>query len=392
MADKTGQAASGRSQPREGAPSPARRRRFRWSYLWALLFTGLIAAWMLSGEIIIGGEPKSQANTTPAPSQPTARPETRFKVRVRSFVAEPREARLVVRGRTEAEARVEVRAETAGMVEAMPVAKGARVKAGTVLCRLEMGAREAALREAEAQLAQAKLDHEASEQLVLRGHTAKLTVAANKAKRDAAQAALERAQIELARTEIKAAFDGIVEEQPAKPGSYLSIGGACAKLVALDPLTVAGAVSEREVGKLKTGMTGTAKLVTGETVDGKLTYIAPAADDKTRTFRIELKIPNPDGALRDGVTSDIEIPLAAEPAHKVPPAILTLNEAGTVGVRAVEDGDTVRFRPVTILSATDNGVWVAGLPQTIDLITVGQDYVTDGQKVEAVKQTRTAAP
>lgn len=391
MAGKAGETASGRSQAREDAPSPAPRRRLRWSYLWALLFTGLIAAWMLSGEIIVGGEPKSQANTTPAPSEPAPQPEKRFKVRVRSFAAEPREARLVVRGRTEAAARVEVRAETAGMVEAMPVAKGARVKAGTVLCRIEMGAREAALREAEAHLEQAKLDHEASEQLVLRGHTAKLTVAANKAKRDAAQAALERAQIELARTEIKAAFDGIVEEQPAKPGTYLSVGGACAKLVALDPLTVAGAVSEREVGKLKAGMTGTAKLVTGETVDGKLTYIAPAADDKTRTFRVELKIPNPDGALRDGVTTDIEIPLEAEPAHKVPPAILTLNEAGTVGVRTVEDGDTVRFRPVTILSATDAGVWVAGLPQTIDLITVGQDYVTDGQKVEAVQQTRTTA-
>lgn len=377
------------SKPPQDGPTvadlpPPRRRRVRRSYLWAALFTAAIGGWMLSGDIIVGGQSDSQASQTPADAPAKAKPPERFKVRVKTFTAALRDAELVIRGRTEADARVEIQAETAGVVKAIPVAKGARVKKGAALCQLEAGARQATLHQAMAGVEQAKLDYEANERLHKRGHTGRLKVAEYKAKLDTAKAELEKAELDMNRTGIKAPFKGIVEDQPAKVGDYLAVGETCAKLVALDPLIIVGHVSEREVGKLELFMKGRAALVTGETVEGSLRYVAPAADPSTRTFRIEIEVANKDNRLRDGVTADIRIPISSERAHRFSPAILVLNDTGQVGVRIVEDGGTVRFKPIRILSDGAGGVWVAGLPESVTVITTGQDYVTDGQKVIAV--------
>ena len=192
--------------------------------------------------------------------------------------------------------------------------------------------------------------------------------------------------LDLERTNITAPIDGVVEDVPAEIGDYLPISGTCATLVQLDPLIVVGAVAERDIGQLREGMGASAKLITGQTVRGKIRYIAPATDPKTRTFRIEAEIANPDRALREGVTTDLTIRFDAEPAHRLPTSLLTLDDAGRVGVRTVDDGNTVRFLPVKLLDDAESKVWVGGLPERIRIIVVGQDYVTDGQKVDPVQE------
>lgn len=391
MASTTGTKKTRRGAKRAPKRPPWRPRR---SYIWAAAFTALIGLWFASGDMVIGGRGDSEARQVPAAdaaADAAAEPERPFRVRTRTYTAEARSAELVVRGRTEAEARVEVKAQTAGTVAELPVSKGARVETGDILCRLDAGARAAAVNEARALLAQAEADYEAAEQLAERGHGARLRVAAEQAKLDAAKSALERAELDLAYTEIKAPFDGLVEERPARTGAYLPVGGTCAQLVALDPLTAVGSVSERQIGRLDLGMAGTAALVTGQTAEGTLAYIAPAADAATRTFRIELEIANPDGSLRDGVTADIRVPLESEKAHRLSPAALTLNDAGQIGVRIVEDRGIVRFVPLTLLGEADDGVWAAGLPDSVDVIVVGQEFVVDGQRVEAVAESGAAA-
>ena len=60
-----------------------------------------------------------------------------------------------------------------------------------------------------------------------------------------------------------------------------------------------------------------------------------------------------------------------------------LNDNGVVGVRVVENG-IVRFMPVQIVSDGPDGMWVTGLPDGVDVITVGQEFVSDGQRVKPV--------
>lgn len=383
------------TSPPDKAGGARRRGKFlglRTSYWWALTFTSLIAGWLLSGDIIIGGQSDSQAAvgegkeiSAERSADSTKTSDTPlFRVRTRTMSAKPRDAMLVIRGRTEADAKVQIKAETPGIVEALPVNKGDSVKKGALLCRIEEGARQAKVLEAKALLAQAEADYDAQTGLASRGHTAQLKVIEYQAKLDTAKAGLKTAELDLERTRLNAPFAGIVEDQPAEIGDYLSVGGTCASLVSVDPMLVVGSISERDIGKVRTGLTAFARLVTGEKVEGSIQFISPSSDPRTRTFRIELEVPNSKGQIRDGITADIHISLQTPAAHLLPPAILTLNDAGEIGVRAVETGDIVRFRPVTILSDGKEGVWVAGLPEKVRIITVGQDYVTDGQKVIAV--------
>ncbi|MCA8889923.1 MAG: hypothetical protein KDA46_13900, partial [Parvularculaceae bacterium] len=92
-------------------------------------------------------------------------------------------------------------------------------------------------------------------------------------------------------------------------------------------------------------------------------------------------VPNPDGALRDGVTAEFTVFAEALNAHKVPRSSLVLDDDGRIGVRTVGDGDLVKFTPLTIIGEAEDGVFVRGLEGPVRLIVRGQDYVTAGQKV-----------
>ena len=367
---------------------------FQSSYLWAIILTAVIAGWLYSGDVIIGGqgapEPSdvTAESAVTAPANPADKP---VRVRVTKISALEREASLSVRGRTQAEQRVDVRAQTAGLIEELAVEKGDVVKTGDVICRIEAAARRTKVAQAEAQLALATLNYEASDKLSTKGYAAETKLRSDRALMNAAEAALFEAKLDLTRTVIRAPFDGTVEELQAELGALLNVGDPCARLVARDPMLVVAQVAEREVGNLSVGMPGRAILVTGEKVDGTIGYISPSASEATRTFRVELEIPNQDGALRDGVTSEIQVGLETVQAHRFSPALLTLNDAGDIGVRVVDDENIARFIPVQILGDGRDGIWVAGLPETVTIITVGQEYVVDGQPVDPVIETAEAS-
>ncbi len=81
------------------------------------------------------------------------------------------------------------------------------------------------------------------------------------------------------------------------------------------------------------------------------------------------------------MTLDIDIPLQMTEAHSLPPSILVLSQEGKIGVRTVDEKNRVRFIPVDILTDSPQGVWVSGLPETVRVISVGQEYVSHNQLV-----------
>jgi len=358
--------------------------RLNFSYLLAAGLAAGIGYWMYSGEVVIGGVGDSAHATPPPAARAQETQADLFRVKVQKLTAQDRNALLEIRGRTEAEAMVAVRAETKGNVVHRPATEGAEVAAGDILCQLDKGTREAKLLEAKANLAQAELDHDAASQLVTKGFTAQTRAAAVKAQLDAAHARVKEAELELDRTIIRAPITGTVQSSMANVGDYLQGGDVCATVVNSDPLIAIGQVSEINVARISVGMEADVELITGQKMQGKVRYISPAADADTRTFRIEVELPNEDGKARDGVTATTRLPLPAQRAHKITPAFLTLNDDGQVGIRAVDDNDRTMFYPVEILGGEPDGTWIGGLPEEVTAIVVGQDYVKDGQKVSPV--------
>jgi multidrug efflux system membrane fusion protein len=302
------------------------------------------------------------------------------KVVVFTSIKRPVQSAIVLRGRTEAHRNVRVRAETAGLVVNEPMRAGARVKVGDTLCKLEMGSRAAQLGQARAALLQAEADNNAAQKLAERGYASETTAIARRAALEAAHAAVDQVELDIRRLDMSAPFDGVLETDTAELGALLKSGDECAALISLDPIEIVGFVPEIDVDKVSVGMAATARLVSGRDVTGIVTFVSRSADPNTRTFRVEIAAANPDEAIRDGLTAEIAIPLAGQRAHLIPQAALTLNNAGAMGVRTTEDGKA-RFLPVTVLRDELRGVWVLGLPDSVDVIIVGQEYVSEGRAI-----------
>jgi multidrug efflux system membrane fusion protein len=101
----------------------------------------------------------------------------------------------------------------------------------------------------------------------------------------------------------------------------------------------------------------------------------------------EVTLPNPDYQIRAGLTAAVDLPGETLSAHLVSPSLFTLNDAGVLGLRTIDPENRVQFYPVAILEDSPDGAWVTGLPESVRLITIGHEFVSEGQIVEA----RTAA-
>lgn len=300
-------------------------------------------------------------------------------------VAEPHARTLVLRGATEADRRVEVRAEIGGLVASEPLRAGAVAAAGDALCEIDPGERPANLAEAQANLRQAEVEHAAAVRLRDKGFTAETESLTKAAQLEAARAQLMRAEIAMGRLVMAAPFAGVLESDTAERGALLQEGSVCATLLSLDPIKLIGYAAETDVDSLRVGGAATARLATGRAVVGEIRFVARSADPETRTYRVEAVAPNPDLDIRDGMTAEITAELPATPAHFLPQSALTLNDGGALGVRLAEDG-VARFHAVGIVAEARDGLWLSGLPDRAEVIVVGQEFVSDGQPVAPTRR------
>jgi len=347
------------------------------SYIIALVIAVAAAGWVVSGQC--GDRAAPLHAKTPTVQKDPAR-----AVRVRNFVAEELERDIVLRGRTEASREVRLRAETAGRIVTVPADEGTWVRQGSVVARIERAERTATLAEAKALLRQREIEYNAAKSLAAKGYRADTKLAEAAAQLDAARARVAQIETDIDRTVIRAPFDGRLETRTIELGDYLKEGDPVATIVDLDPVLVVGAVSEREVDDISVGQRATATLVNSRVLSGKIRYIASVANPATRTFRIEIEVANPGGDVRDGVTTEIRVPATPLRAHFLSPALLTLDDDGRLGVRAVDQANRVLFYPVRIIADRTGGMWIDGLPEEVRLITVGHDFVRAGQVVAPV--------
>ncbi len=357
----------------------------------SFILAGIIAAtlvlWMTSRSWLPFADGEPDANGAADADAPS------FTVRATTLTARDRKTNLSVRGRAEAVRVVDLRAEATGRVVALPAQEGALIGEGDVICQLDVRSREARLEEARASVRQMELEYKAARDLSGRGFRSETQTAAAAAALEQAKADLRERQIDLSNTRIKAPFPGRLDRYDVEIGDLMREGDSCAVIVDQDPFLVVAQVSELEVGAMAIGLPAQASLVTGETVSGDISYIGTRADPTTRTFRIEVTVPNPDQrVIRDGVTATLSVPKETVPAHRVPASLLTLNTAGAIGVRAIVEQDRVRFFPVTIVENEGDGVWVTGLPDPVTLITVGQEFVVDGERVRVEMDNAALTP
>jgi multidrug efflux system membrane fusion protein len=297
-------------------------------------------------------------------------------------VAQEVQSGIILRGRTEAARRVDVRSQTSGLVVSEPLRKGASVEEGQLLCSLDPGIRSAQLAEAKARLADAEISAANAADLAARGFGPETAVVSRQAGLQSAQAGVLQIEQEISRLEIRAPFAGLLETDSAEIGSLMQPGGLCATIIDLNTVKLVGFATETDINKIELGALAGADLVSGKRVIGQVTFLSRSSDPVTRTFRVEITVDNADLSIRDGETAEIGIALTGEMGHLLPQHVLTLDMNGTLGVRVAEDG-FARFMPVTVLRDGAEGIWLAGLPDTVDVITVGLEFTIDGSEIDA---------
>ena len=343
------------------------------------------AAWVASGEFSSVG---SAATEEPVPPATAEKEAEAAPVRTVAVVAAPRvtHSRAIrVSGYTDANKRAVVATRAAGIVEELPVQLGSRVEAGDLVVKLEAEGKEAAVETARQQLAQREAELAAAERLAQSGSLPKLQLDTARSAHAAAKSQLEAALAELARNELRAPFAGVVDKVDVELGSSVQAGAQVATILNLDPVLAKGEISERDLAHIKPGNEADVRLVNGDEVRGEVRYVSKDATTATRTYRVEVAVPNSEGAIPAGMTA--EITLRAEPVEAtiLPRSVVTLSHEGDLGIRAVGADNKVVFYPIDIVDDTPRGLVLGGIPADVRIIVAGQELITEGDTVKPVE-------
>lgn len=363
--------------------------KFRFHKLAAVAVLVGFAAWMGTGKFSSVGSASAEGEAAPAeqamPEQPKAAPRT-VAVITPPRIQHARAIRLS--GQTEADKRAVLATRAAGIIEELPVKQGDHVKAGDLILLLGAEDKPAMVEMAKQIVKQRQAELEAAERLARTGNLPKLQLDTAVSALAQARSQLEQAQAELDRNRIVAPFTGIVDKVSVEMGSSVMQGGEVATLLSLDPVLVKGEISERDLRHVAIGDTAEAVLVDGETVKGTVRYISREASPTTRTFRIEVAIPNLDNRIPAGMTSEITVRAASTDAVVLPRSVVTLNANGDLGIRAVDRESKIVFYPIDLVDDTARGFVLGGIPADAQIVVAGQDLVAEGDVVNAVPADR----
>jgi len=272
-------------------------------------------------------------------------------------------------------------AETSGDIAAVLVSKGDNVQAGDVIARFDATNNEADANRAAEELARAQRELDNAVALLERGIATADRVAQARATLASAQADVTAAAQSANALTITAPFAGRIETLDLDEGEYVAAGTQVGRLVDITPLTVAIQVPQQSLTRLSAGQPAQVQFITGEVREGIVTFVGTSAASETRTFLAEIEVENADGAIPAGISAEVIIPTGETEAHFLSPSIVSLNTEGALGVKTVNADNIVEFYPIQVVKAQIDGIWVTGLPDNVDVITVGQGFVSEAETV-----------
>ncbi len=353
--------------------------------LLAGLFTLVLLVWMGSG--FFKQDAHAGASTADAGNRTLER--GRVRVQVRSQEASEIDHVVVLHGKTAPDRGVSLRAEIAGRVVAVHAHRGEQVLAGEAIIEIDAGDLQARLDYARDLVRQRELEFAGAQRLRKQNHLGEAALAEAQAQLSRARSEARTIAVQLGQTRIVAPFDGLLDDRQVEVGDYVKSGDTIARLLDFKPALLVGYLSEAEGLQVTNGMQGLASLRDDRQYKGHVRYISAEADAATRSYRVEFALDTTQTAITTaGITARAEIHLKQVLAHRVSPALLTLNAQGHLGVKIVDDQERARFMPITLVRAGADGAWVSGLPASVRIITVGAGFVNDQDPVEAVAETR----
>ena len=410
------------------------------SIIVAFIILAGVVGWLGSGQITnVSAQDEANSNTTEnkdtnsykSDDNSNENEELVFSVETKVFKANLIDQSIELQGQTIQNKKIDVKSETSGNISEINFSRGDKVNKNLSLVLISMDDRKEKLLSAQKDLERLskelilneknrdnllrqniekiklyKIEYASAKQLIDKGLSSKSklslasfnlanaeadredikikfesTLANLEAQISNVKSLLKNIKLDIEKTNITSPFDGIISEKMVEETEFISIGTPLFTIIDLDPIKIEGYLSEFDVNKVNVGTNATIEDSNGIKKNGTITFISPSAEISTRTFEITIEANNRDLNYKSGITTKIIIKGSELKAHKIPPSILTLLDDGTVGVKAVNKENNVVFYPTKTIKDTIDGMWVSGLPETVNLIISGQEYISIGEKI-----------
>ncbi|NKQ13217.1 efflux RND transporter periplasmic adaptor subunit [Pseudomonas sp. SST3] len=167
---------------------------------------------------------------------------------------------------------------------------------------------------------------------------------------------------------------GVLNSLDVREGMTVSAGASLARINGLDNVWLEVAVPEAQVSNLAKGQSVTARLpaFAGETLEGKIQAVLPQANLDSRTVRVRVELPNPQGRLRPGMTADVTLSRDVENALVIPTEAVIRTGKRVLVMLAEEEG---RYQPVAIRTGRE----FDDKTEVLEGLEAGQKVVASGQ-------------
>lgn len=176
-------------------------------------------------------------------------------------------------------------------------------------------------------------------------------------------------------------FEGILLDGHKIEGELITPGSVVYEIIDLSKIKIIGYVNENEINGISTDNTVEVKIL-NKKIRGVIDYISPIADYDTKTFEIIVIFDNSDLQIRDGISAELSIYKDKIKVHKISPSVLSLGEDGDIGIKVLNKDNEVIFKEIEIIDDTSDYMLISGLDDEENIITIGQQYVSSGDKVE----------
>lgn len=277
-------------------------------------------------------------------------------------------------------------AQTSGRIEKIYVQEGSEVKEGDILVQMD----DTQLTQTRIQYEIAKQDFDRMKPLFEEGSISPQQFEKIKAAHDNAKATYE---LILRNTQLRAPFSGVITSKRMNEGEVFLLmpgaGGAPAivTIMQLNPLKVLVNVTESDFPIIKIGQTANLKvdIYPDQTFSGVVSRVDPTINPATRTFVVEIKVPNDKRILRPGMFARVSIKTGEIEAVIAPRSALLKQIGSNIMYCFIIEGEQSRRREVKIGKEMDEIVEItSGLNVGDKLIIKGQGKVKDGNRVQIV--------
>ena len=294
-------------------------------------------------------------------------------------------------GIVQANTSVDVAFEVAGKLVMVGPDEGQAVRAGQEIAALDPTNYRLAVAQASAQADRAARDRDRNQPLLASGAIAPADMDHLATDARQAAAAAELAMKRLADTRLGSPISGIVARRAIEVGATVAAGQPVFTIVDLDPVRVRVGVPEADVGHITEGAAATVRIpALDASFHGRVSLIGVVADPATRSYMVEISVPNPARRLRDGMVAEATITTGQTRSAIVVPAAAVVHDGGVNGTTNVwvldHDDARVHARRVTTGPAHRDSLEItSGIATDERVVVAGQQRLRDGARVQLVR-------